>query len=80
MDISAALLLLSLVTAYLLWFTFISRSLRGPVSGRSSAASRASSKTASASTTGSPTTSAPAAAHTIPASARFRSSPRSRGS
>ncbi|CAL1395161.1 unnamed protein product [Linum trigynum] len=30
MDISTALLLLSLVTAYLLWFTFISRSLRGP--------------------------------------------------
>ncbi|CAL1382210.1 unnamed protein product [Linum trigynum] len=30
MDISTALLLLSLVTAYLLWFTFISRSLCGP--------------------------------------------------
>ncbi|CAN0884241.1 Cytochrome P450 86A2 [Linum grandiflorum] len=30
MDISTALLLLSAVTAYLLWFTFISRSWRGP--------------------------------------------------
>ncbi|CAN1308912.1 Cytochrome P450 86A8 [Linum perenne] len=30
MDISTALLLVSAVTAYLLWFTFISRSLRGP--------------------------------------------------
>ncbi|KDP28614.1 hypothetical protein JCGZ_14385 [Jatropha curcas] len=30
MDISTALLLLSAVTAYLLWFTFISRSLKGP--------------------------------------------------
>ncbi|XP_057981452.1 cytochrome P450 86A8-like isoform X2 [Malania oleifera] len=30
MDISTALLLLGAITAYLLWFTFISRSLRGP--------------------------------------------------
>ncbi|XP_022769714.1 cytochrome P450 86A8-like [Durio zibethinus] len=30
MDISTALLLLAAITAYLLWFTFISRSLRGP--------------------------------------------------
>ncbi|KAJ8748848.1 hypothetical protein K2173_013279 [Erythroxylum novogranatense] len=30
MDISTALLLLMAVTAYLLWFTFISRSLKGP--------------------------------------------------
>ncbi|GAV81736.1 p450 domain-containing protein/Arch_ATPase domain-containing protein, partial [Cephalotus follicularis] len=30
MDISTALLLLSAVTVYLLWFTFISRSLKGP--------------------------------------------------
>jgi fatty acid omega-hydroxylase len=30
MDISTALLLLTAVTAYLLWFTFISRSLKGP--------------------------------------------------
>ncbi|KAJ4843636.1 hypothetical protein Tsubulata_020150 [Turnera subulata] len=30
MDVSTALLLLSAVTAYLLWFTFISRSLKGP--------------------------------------------------
>lgn len=30
MEISTALLLLAAVTAYLLWFTFISRSLRGP--------------------------------------------------
>ncbi|KAG8653560.1 cytochrome P450 86A8 [Manihot esculenta] len=30
MDISTALMLFSAVTAYLLWFTFISRSLKGP--------------------------------------------------
>lgn len=30
MDISTALLLLMAITAYLLWFTFISRSLKGP--------------------------------------------------
>lgn len=30
MDILVGLLLLTLITAYLLWFTFISRSLRGP--------------------------------------------------
>ncbi|XP_059634195.1 cytochrome P450 86A8-like [Cornus florida] len=30
MDVSLALLLFTAVTAYLLWFTFISRSLRGP--------------------------------------------------
>lgn len=30
MDISTALLILTAVTAYLLWFTFISRSLKGP--------------------------------------------------
>ncbi|GLT62482.1 hypothetical protein SLA2020_351190 [Shorea laevis] len=30
MDISTALLLLTAITAYLLWFTFISRSLKGP--------------------------------------------------
>ncbi|KAE8664941.1 Cytochrome P450 86A2 [Hibiscus syriacus] len=30
MDVSTALLLLAAITAYLLWFTFISRSLRGP--------------------------------------------------
>ncbi|XVF73170.1 hypothetical protein PTKIN_Ptkin12aG0179800 [Pterospermum kingtungense] len=30
MDISTALLLLAAITAYLMWFTFISRSLRGP--------------------------------------------------
>uniref|UniRef100_A0A7N0R8I8 Cytochrome P450 n=1 Tax=Kalanchoe fedtschenkoi TaxID=63787 RepID=A0A7N0R8I8_KALFE len=30
MDVSTALLLFTAVTAYLLWFTFISRPLKGP--------------------------------------------------